>query len=94
VKVNAATRQKLIEIGKMIRATREKVDVSQATLAAKIGMHRENYIRAEMGRVNLTVESLMRIAEGLGVDLVVMLRRHGTELKKAPRKATPRRATG
>lgn len=45
--------------------------MSQAALAAKIGMFRENYLRVEKGRVNLTVETLMRISDGLGVDLVV-----------------------
>lgn len=75
MKVNATTRQKLVEIGKNIRAVRERADISQATLAAKIGMYRENYIRVEKGRVNLTVETLMRIADGLGLDLTVKLKR-------------------
>lgn len=55
----------------MIRDARERQGVSQAALAEKIGMFRENFIRVEKGRVNLTVETLMRIAEGLGVDLLV-----------------------
>lgn len=74
MKVNTVTRQKLVQIGKMIRAARERTDVSQAALAAKIGMYRENYIRVEKGRVNLTIETLMRIADGLGVDLAVTLK--------------------
>lgn len=74
MKVNAATRAKLIEIGKMIRDARERQEVSQAALAEKIRMHRENVIRLEKGRVNLTVETLMRISEGLGVDLSVKFR--------------------
>lgn len=71
MKVNAATRAKLIEIGKTIRGVRERQGVSQADLAEEIDMYRENYIRIEKGRVNLTVESMMRIAEGLGLDLSV-----------------------
>ncbi len=74
MKVNAVTLQKLVEIGTMIRAARERADVSQATLAAKVGMFRENYLRIEKGRVNLTVETLMRIADGLGFDLVFVLK--------------------
>jgi len=76
VKVDAATQAKLVEIGGAIRSARERADVSQAALAAKIGMHRENLIRVEKGRGNLTVETLMRIAEGLGVDLRVSFVRH------------------
>lgn len=71
MKVNAATRRKLAEIGLAIRDARERAGVSQAALAMKIGMHRENMIRIEKGRVNLTVETMMRIAEGLGVGLRV-----------------------
>jgi len=55
----------------MIRDARERQDVSQAALAAKISMYRENLIRVEKGRVNLTVETLMRISEGLGVNITV-----------------------
>ena len=72
MKVNAATRKKLVEIGEAIRAAREKADLSQA---AKVGMQRENMIRAEKGRVNLTVETLMRIASGLDLDVSVKLAR-------------------
>jgi transcriptional regulator with XRE-family HTH domain len=75
VKVDAATRSKLVEIGEAIRTARERADVSQAALAAKVGMQRENMIRLEKGRVNLTVETLMRIASGLGLDLNVKLTR-------------------
>jgi transcriptional regulator with XRE-family HTH domain len=75
VKVNAATRKKLVEIGDSIRAARVRADLSQAGLAAKVGMLRENVIRAEKGRVNLTVETLVRIASGLDLDLTVRFSR-------------------
>jgi len=71
VKVNAATRVKLAEIGGAIRTARERADLSQASLAEKIGMQRENLIRVEKGRANLTVETLVRIASGLDLDLRV-----------------------
>lgn len=71
MKADAATREKLAEIGKMIRAARERVGVSQATLAQQIGMLRENYIRVEKGRVNLTVETMLRVADGLGSELII-----------------------
>jgi transcriptional regulator with XRE-family HTH domain len=73
VKVGAATNAKLIEIGETIRAARERVGVSQAKLAETIEMQRENYIRIEKGRANVTVETLVRIAEGLGLGVKVTL---------------------
>ena len=79
MKVNGATQSKLVEIGETIRAAREQAGVSQAGLASKIGMHRENVIRLEKGRGNLTVETLMRVAEGLGVDLRVTFVRRPTK---------------
>ncbi len=36
-------------------------------------MHRENMIRLEKGRANVTVDTLVRIADGLGVELTVRL---------------------
>ncbi len=73
MKVGAATNAKLIEIGETIRAARERVGVSQAKLAETIEMQRENYIRIEKGRANVTVETLVRIAEGLGLGVKVTL---------------------
>lgn len=71
MKVDPATRAKLVEIGTTIREARMQVGISQAALAEKIGMHRENYLRIEKGRLNVTIETLMRIAIGLGLDLTV-----------------------
>jgi hypothetical protein len=50
-------------------------------------MLRENVIRAEKGRVNLTVETLMRFADGLGVDLAVGFVGAEGDAKKPRRKA-------
>lgn len=86
MKVNAATRKKLVEIGQAIREAREKAGVSQAALATKIGMHRENLIRVEKGRVNLTVETIVRVAEGLGVTFKVAFgRRAIRSSQRSPR---------
>jgi transcriptional regulator with XRE-family HTH domain len=75
VKVNAATRRKLLDVGEAIRAFRERAGESQAAVARKIGMQRENLIRIEKGRANVTVETLMRIAGALDADVVVRLRK-------------------
>lgn len=75
MKVGAATRAKLVEIGETIREARERTGLSQAALAEKIGMHRENMIRVEKGRTNLTVETMMKIADALGLSLQIVLAR-------------------
>lgn len=76
MKLDATTRAKLVEIGATIRAAREGAALSQAELADRIGMHRTNLIRIEKGRANLTIETLLRLAQGLerglAVDLVVL----------------------
>lgn len=100
MKVDARTRAKLVEIGAMIRAAREHAGVSQAVLAERIGMFRENYLRIEKGRLNLTIETLMRIGVGLGLDLSVAYSAapatpSSTKRRVAPtnkRKRPPRRA--
>lgn len=73
MKADAATRKKLAEIGRILRAARLDAGVSQAALAERIGMARENYVRLDAGRVNATVETLLRVASGIGVDLRVVL---------------------
>ncbi len=75
MKVDASTRRKLAEIGEVLRAARERAGISQAALAEKIQMGRENVIRIEKGRANVTVDTLVRIASGLGLELQVAVRR-------------------
>jgi transcriptional regulator with XRE-family HTH domain len=79
VKVDASTRRKLAKIGELLRTARERAQVSQAALAEKIGMGRENVIRIEKGRANVTVDTLVRIASGLDLDLHVTVRRRPGE---------------
>lgn len=65
------TRRAVLTIGKAIKAAREQAGVSQAALAAKIGMSRTNFARVEHGKTNVTIDTLVRIAAGLGLDLRV-----------------------
>jgi DNA-binding XRE family transcriptional regulator len=55
------------ELGAAIRAVREKTGLSQEDFADKVGMTRQNYQRIEYGITNVTLDSLLRIADGLGV---------------------------
>jgi transcriptional regulator with XRE-family HTH domain len=73
-KLDARTRRAAKEIGRRIQAARIAADISQKTLAEKIGMTRGNYARIEHGRMNVTIDSLLRIAAGLGMKLSFDLR--------------------
>lgn len=70
-KLDARTRRAAREIGRRIRAAREAGGVSQEKLATKIGMTRSNYARIERGATNVTIETLVRIARGLGLEVSV-----------------------
>lgn len=61
-------------IGEQVRAAREAAGLSQEAVAEKIGMTRTNYARIEHGKTNVTIETLIRIASGLGLTVAVELR--------------------
>lgn len=73
-KLDPRTKRVVRDIGRRIRAVREEAGLSQEKLAAKIGMTRSNYARIERGATNITVETLVRIAKGLGVEVEVAFR--------------------
>ena len=50
-----------------IRLFRERLGISQEAFADRIGMHRAYYGAIERGKKNLTLQTLERVAEGLGV---------------------------
>ena len=87
-KVDARTLERLALLGEHLRRLRRALGVSRAKVAKSIGMHPMNYARIEQGKQNVTVEMLLRIADGLGVELVVGFKR---PLKRAPSSRTRRR---
>lgn len=54
-----------------INELRRKKKISQAQLAAKVGMKQSAIGRIESGEQNLTMETLFKIADALGKKLVV-----------------------
>lgn len=56
-----------ISLGQVIRARRESLGYSQDTFADAINMHRAYYSSIERGERNLTLTTLLRVAQGLGV---------------------------
>lgn len=61
-------------VGINLRAHREARGLSQEAFADLVGVHRTYMGGLERGERNLTLRSLERIAERIGVDPVVLLR--------------------
>jgi transcriptional regulator with XRE-family HTH domain len=55
-------------VGEAIRSIREQQGLSQEELAHRSGVHRTYVGGIERGERNPTVESLKKIADGLGVE--------------------------
>jgi transcriptional regulator with XRE-family HTH domain len=64
----------LIRIGTEIRRRRQKLDISQAALATKAGVHHNVVGRTERGIHNPTVMTLDAIAAALNTSMVDLLR--------------------
>jgi Predicted transcriptional regulators len=61
-------------VGRNIRRLRRERGLSQEELADEIGVHRTFMGGVERGERNLTLQTLERLAERLGVDPVSLLR--------------------
>ncbi len=57
------------KIGVRIREIRKETGLSQEKFAAKIGMDRTYFASVELGRRNISIINLEKIADGLGVSL-------------------------
>lgn len=57
-----------MEIGRRVAELREEIGATQAELAERLGMDVANYQRIEHGRTNLTLRTLVRLAEALEVE--------------------------
>lgn len=60
-------------VGRNIRRLRQARGVSQEDLAAEIGVHRTYMGGVERGERNLTLQSLERLADRLGVSPLSLL---------------------
>lgn len=61
-------------LGKRVRARREKLGLSQERLAEQAGLHRTFVGAVERAEVNTSVVNLVKIADGLGVDVGTLAR--------------------
>lgn len=56
-------------LGLRIQELRQARGETQESFAPKLGMLPPNYARIEQGRMNVTIDTLVRIATGLRVEL-------------------------
>lgn len=64
-------------LGERIRALRTDQGLSQATVAERTGTDQGQISLAEQGKLNLTLDTLTRIASALGVRVKIKLEREG-----------------
>ena len=57
------------KIGVRIRELRKKTGLSQEKFASKIGMDRTYFASVELGKRNISIVNLEKIAQGLNVSL-------------------------
>lgn len=57
------------KIGERIRELRTQTGLSQEKFALKIGMDRTYFASVELGKRNIAIVNLEKIANGLGVSL-------------------------
>jgi transcriptional regulator with XRE-family HTH domain len=64
-------------VGRNLRAHREAQGLSQEAFADLVGVHRTYMGGLERGERNLTLRTLERMAERIGVEPVALLRKEG-----------------
>lgn len=69
----------LKNLGARIREIRNKKGISQKQLAHSIGKDQQSVQRLEAGNINPTYYYLYEIADGLEVDLEVLIKRDGVD---------------
>lgn len=62
------------KIGNRIRELRKQTGLSQEKFAAKIGMDRTYFASVELGKRNISIVNLEKIAVGLDVSLYDMFK--------------------
>ncbi len=62
-----------IRLGKLVRARRERIGLTQEELAARVGLLRTSISNIEHGRQKIQVHTLFALAQALGVTHAALL---------------------
>lgn len=71
---------------------RAEHDLSQRALADQLGVHQSDVARMETGEHTPTLDRLIRVAGGLGIELMIDIHPRGREAK-LPKKSSARRSS-
>ena len=69
------TRAVLGDLGLRMRELRRQRELTQEGFAEKLGMLAPNYARVEQGRANVTIDTLVRIANALDVEVAALFKK-------------------
>jgi XRE family transcriptional regulator, regulator of sulfur utilization len=84
------TRAVLRQVGQRIREVRRSRGLTQEQAAEHLKMLTPNYARLEQGRVNMTMDTLVRLANGFGVPVGSLFRKpRVTKVKPGRPRRTP-----
>jgi transcriptional regulator with XRE-family HTH domain len=61
-------------IGERIREARRRAHLTQEAVANRIGIDRPSIVEIEQGQRNMTIDTLLRIADAIGVPLADLVR--------------------
>ncbi len=64
-------------LGEAVRAVRKQRGLTQEAFALKAGIDRSYYGAIERGEFNLTVDTLLKVAAGLGISVADLFERAG-----------------
>jgi len=79
--------KELATVGRRIKELRQRRNLSQQDVADTIEMFASNYARIERGKINVTLGSLIKIANVFGVKLAVLFEPAAPTLpKKIPQR--------
>ena len=73
---------------------RAEHDLSQRDLAQRLGMKQPQVARLELGEVNPSMDTLMRISSSLGIEFTIDIRRAGAPARKVTKSAQSRSTVG
>lgn len=69
----------LVRFGANLRAARERSGLTQAAFGREIGMDQSYLSRIEQGTVNLTVETMVQLANAVNADVLEMMASDASE---------------
>jgi transcriptional regulator with XRE-family HTH domain len=82
--IDTATDAVLVDLGRVLRAARDRADLTQEDLAERSKIDVKRIQRIEAGTVNVTIKTLVKIASALNLTLWQLLNERGRARSRRP----------